>query len=228
MQLFLSVFRGLMKIYVADENEMLGDDDLCLLISKFQCVYHNRQRKKNPGCYNCGDLNHFIADCPKKSGGGQNNHFDNYRHRDRDEGGSNKERRRHKHHSHDWGGRFDKESLKKRFQYKAKKREKAFLAQLSDLDKSSNTDRSSSPTSDDDVKKKKKKRDKEATGFIGLCLAASRRKGFCTMAGEADGARASSGGHATPTHVDSSPGSESDLEVNSTIDRRSRQLEEAA
>ena len=187
----------------------MGDDDLCLLISKFQCGYHNRQRKKNPGCYNCGDLNHFVADCPKKSGGGQNNCFDYYRHRDRDEGGSNKERRRHKHRSRDRGGRFDKESLKKRFQYKAKKREKAFLAQLSDLDKSSDTDRSSSPTSDDDDKKKKK-RDKEATGFIGLCLAAGRRKSFCTMAGEADGARASSGGHATPTHVDSSPGSESD------------------
>ena len=89
---------------------MLGDDDLCLLISKFQRVYHNRQRKKNPGCYNCGDLNHFIADCPKKSGGGQNNNFDYYRHRD--EGGSNKEHRRHKHRSRDRGGRFDKESLK--------------------------------------------------------------------------------------------------------------------
>ena len=38
------------------------------------------------------------------------------------------------------------------------------------------------------------------------------------MAGEADGARASSGGHATLTHADSSPGSESDSEVNSTID----------
>ena len=37
-----------------------------------------------------------------------------------------------------------------------KKREKAFLAQLSDLDKSSDTDRSSSPTSDDNDKKKKK------------------------------------------------------------------------
>ena len=78
-------------------------------------------------------------------------------------------------------------------------------------------DRSSSPTSDDDDKKKKK-RDKEATGFIGLCLAAGRRKGFCTMAGEADGARASSGGHATPTHADSSSGSKCDSEVNSTID----------
>ena len=29
--------------------ETLGDDDLCLLISKFQRVYNNRQRKKNPG-----------------------------------------------------------------------------------------------------------------------------------------------------------------------------------
>ena len=38
------------------------------------------------------------------------------------------------------------------------------------------------------------------------------------MAGEANGARASSGEHATPTHVDSSPRSESDSEVNSTID----------
>ena len=86
---------------------------------------------------------------------------------------------------------------------------KTFLAQLSDLDKSSDIDRSSSPTSDNDDKKKKK-RDKDATGFIGLCLAAGRHKGFCTMAGEANGARASSGEHATPTHVDSSPGSESD------------------
>ena len=114
---------------ISDEQlETLGDDDLCLLISKFQRVYHNRQRKKNPGCYNCGDLNHFIADCPKKSGGGQNNSFDYYRHRDRDERGSNKERWCHKHRSRDRGGRFDKESLKKSFQYKAKKREKAFLA----------------------------------------------------------------------------------------------------
>ena len=174
---------------VSDEQlETLGDDDLCLLISKLQRVYHNRQRK-NPGCYNCGDLNHFIADCPKKSGGGQNNNFDYYRHHDRDEGGSNKERRHHKHRSRDRGGRF---------QYKAKKREKAFLAQLSDLDKSSDTDCSSSPISDDDdKKKKKKKRDKDAIGFIGLCLAAGRCKGFCTMAGEANGARVSSGEHAT-------------------------------
>ena len=33
------------------------------------------------------------------------------------------------------------------------------------------------------------------------------------MAGEANGARASPGGHATPTHDDSSPGSESDSEA---------------
>ena len=91
------------------------------------------------------------------------------------------------------------------------------MAQLSDLDKSSDTDRSSSSTSDDDDKKKKK-RDKEATGFIGLCLAAGWCKSFCTMAGEANDASASPGGHATPTHDDSSPGSESDSEVNSTID----------
>ena len=172
-----------MPSVIDEQLETLGDDDLCLLISKFQRVYHNRQRKKNPGCYNYSDLNHFIADCPKKSGAGQNNSFDYYRHRD--EGGSNKERRRHKHRSRDWGGRFDKESLKKRFHYKAKKREKAFLAQLSDLDKSFDTDRSSSPTSNDDDKKKKK-RDKEATGFIGLCLAAGRCKSFYTMAGECD------------------------------------------
>jgi hypothetical protein len=38
------------------------------------------------------------------------------------------------------------------------------------------------------------------------------------VACEANGARASPGGHVTPTHDDSSPGSESDSEVNSTID----------
>ena len=56
---------------VTDEQlETLGDDDLCLLINKFQHVYYNRQRRKNPGCYHYDDLNHFVADCPKKSGGG--------------------------------------------------------------------------------------------------------------------------------------------------------------
>ena len=110
--------------YVTDEQlETPGDDDLCLLISKFQRVYDNRQRRKNPGCYHCGDPNHFIAECPKKPGGGQNINPDYYCHRDHDEGGSNKERRRHKHRSRGRGkgGRFDKESLKKCFQYKAKK-----------------------------------------------------------------------------------------------------------
>ena len=35
---------------ILDEQlETLGHDDLCLLISKFQRIYHNRQRKKNPG-----------------------------------------------------------------------------------------------------------------------------------------------------------------------------------
>ena len=38
------------------------------------------------------------------------------------------------------------------------------------------------------------------------------------MAGEVNGARASPGGRGTPTHDGSSPGSESDSEVNSTID----------
>ena len=38
------------------------------------------------------------------------------------------------------------------------------------------------------------------------------------MAGETSGASATSGGHATPTHADSSLGSESNSEVNSTID----------
>ena len=35
---------------ITDEQlETPGDDDLCLLINKFQRVYHNRQRRKNPG-----------------------------------------------------------------------------------------------------------------------------------------------------------------------------------
>jgi len=46
------------------------------------------------------------------------------------------------------------------------------------------------------------------------------------MAGEADGARASSGGPATPTHSGSSPRSESDSEVTSTIDMLDAEVRE--
>jgi regulator of replication initiation timing len=46
------------------------------------------------------------------------------------------------------------------------------------------------------------------------------------MAGEANGARASPGGHATLTHDGSSPGSESDSEVNSSIDRLDTEVRE--
>jgi hypothetical protein len=46
------------------------------------------------------------------------------------------------------------------------------------------------------------------------------------MAGESSGAGASSGGHTTPTHVDSSPKSESDSEVHSMIDMLDTEVKE--
>jgi len=54
---------------IEEQMEALDDDSLALVIAKFQKFYTNRRGHDKEGrsiCYNCGDKNHFVADCPKK------------------------------------------------------------------------------------------------------------------------------------------------------------------
>jgi len=87
----------------------------------------NRRRGgSNQGCFGCGDLVHFIANCPKKSKYPSNKY----------NSGKRKEKREHSLDKHKSKGGFDKEVLKKRFLKKAKAQQCAFLASFSDLNDS--------------------------------------------------------------------------------------------
>ena len=52
-----------------EELEALDDDQLCLLSNKFQHLYSNRMSRRRGDklqCYECGKMDHFIADCPQR------------------------------------------------------------------------------------------------------------------------------------------------------------------
>ena len=47
------------------------DKDLALVARKFKYMYNNRRDRKggnSRGCFECGDSDHYVADCPKKKG----------------------------------------------------------------------------------------------------------------------------------------------------------------
>jgi hypothetical protein len=90
--------------------------------SQFHNNRLNRQHGGGPkqGCYGCGDLDHFIAHCPKK-----NKSFS---------GKYDSGKREYTSSKHKSKGGFDKEMLKKKYLKKAKAQERAFLVSLSDLD----------------------------------------------------------------------------------------------
>jgi hypothetical protein len=53
-----------------EQVKSLGDEKLALVASWFTWFHNNRMRRRRgglkDGCYNCGDLNHFVASFPKK------------------------------------------------------------------------------------------------------------------------------------------------------------------
>jgi hypothetical protein len=157
-----------------EQLEALGDNELALVISWFSRFHNNRLNHRRggapkEGCYGCGDIDHFVAHCPKK-----NKHSS-------DKYDSNKRKNKHEYTSkHKSKEGFNKEVLKKKYFKKAKVQERAFLASLSNLDNDTDDDRSSSSSNDESERKRKDK-------LTGLCFVAdSTHGGFCTMAVDAE------------------------------------------
>jgi hypothetical protein len=50
-----------------EQFESILDDKIALLVRKFRALHRFRkERRRSPrGCFECGDITHFIDDCPK-------------------------------------------------------------------------------------------------------------------------------------------------------------------
>jgi hypothetical protein len=164
-------------VYVTEEQlEALGDDELALVISWFLRFHNNHLNRWRGGgpkdeCYGCGDLDHFIAHCPKK-----NKHSFDKSSSSKYDSGKRKDKREYTYGKHKSKGCFNKEALEKKYLKKAKAQKHAFLASLRDLNNNSNDNHCSFPSSKDESERKHKDK------LTGLCfIASSTHGGFCTM-----------------------------------------------
>jgi hypothetical protein len=129
-----------------EQYESILDDKIALLVRKFRALHRFcKERRRSPrGCFECGDITHFIDDCPKsKKLNSSSNKYD-YTKRNNYNKGDDKKKYR-------FGDK------KKKFQ----KMMSQACAALSDLDFSS--DDSSSSYEDERPKRK-------TCNFTGLCL----------------------------------------------------------
>jgi hypothetical protein len=129
-----------------EKYESISDDEIALLARKFHALHKFRkERRRSPrGCFECGDITHFITNCPKGKKLDSSNKYDYTNQNNFSNKGDNKKKYR-------FGDK------KKRFQ----KIMSQACAALSDFDFSS-YDLSSS---EEDEKVKSKQGD-----FTGLCL----------------------------------------------------------
>jgi hypothetical protein len=51
-----------------EQYESIPDDEITLLATKFRALhrFHKERRRSHKGCFECGDITHFIANCPKR------------------------------------------------------------------------------------------------------------------------------------------------------------------
>jgi hypothetical protein len=72
-----------------EEFEVLGEDELALLTRQFERMHENRVNTRT--CFQCGKLEHFVADCPETV-----ENKDSYKHKSKTDG-KYRSRRDHKH-----------------------------------------------------------------------------------------------------------------------------------
>ncbi|WVZ61394.1 hypothetical protein U9M48_011277 [Paspalum notatum var. saurae] len=186
-------FSALMSV-TEEQLATLGDDELCLVSSRFQHAYDNRMSKKRgerPKCFECGEVGHFIAECPNK-----NDYYEKGKSysRDSDKYHSGKAGfDKHRSSKHGSGKRpFGKKNFRKAFksyQKDNRKRDKALFAEIGFCSSGSSSSSSSSSSSDEEITYRKDKRNDQG-GPAGLCFVStkSRRKNkdkrssVCSMA----------------------------------------------
>ncbi|WVZ80518.1 hypothetical protein U9M48_027988 [Paspalum notatum var. saurae] len=172
-------FSALMSV-TEEQLATLGDDELCLVSSHFQRAYDNQMRKKRrerPKCFECGEVGHFIAECPNK-----NDYYKKGKSyfRDSDKYHSGKEGfDKHRSSKHGSGKRpFGKKNFRKAFksyQKDSRKRDKAFFAEIGFCSSGSSSSTSSSSSSDEEITYRKDKRNDQG-GPAGLCFISTKSK----------------------------------------------------
>ncbi|KAJ1254086.1 hypothetical protein BS78_K121600 [Paspalum vaginatum] len=171
----------------ATELVSLGDDELCLVSSRFQRAYDNRMSKKRgerPKSFECGEVGHFIAECPNK----QNDYYKKGKNHSRDSNKYHSGKRDHTKHRSGKIKNFWKAF--KSYQKDNRKRDKAFFAALGGLCGGlSSSSSSSSSSSDEEIVTKRDKR-RDQGGPARLCFVSTKskrkhkmhRRSFCSMA----------------------------------------------
>jgi hypothetical protein len=151
-----------------EEFDMLGEDELVLLTSRFERLHENRvnMRRNTWTCFQCGKPGHFVTDCLEKV-----ENKDGYKHKLRTDG-KYRSRRDHK-SKHKNKHKDERRSRKKESRGKARS-----MVGASDVDSSSAYSTSSSSSSEDEGDRHRgRKSSKNLSGLS--CFA---RDGFCTMA----------------------------------------------
>ncbi|WVZ81236.1 LOW QUALITY PROTEIN: hypothetical protein U9M48_028634 [Paspalum notatum var. saurae] len=169
-------FSALMSV-TEEQLATLGDDELCLVSSRFQRAYDNRMSKKRgerPKCFECGEVGHFIAECPNK-----NDYYKKGKSYSRD---SDK--------YHPGKASFDKHAPAstapasapsnfrkafKSYQKDNRKRDKGFFAEIGFCSSGSSTSSSSSSSSDEEITYRKDKRNDQG-GPAGLCFVSTKSR----------------------------------------------------
>ncbi|WVZ90025.1 hypothetical protein U9M48_036359 [Paspalum notatum var. saurae] len=186
-------FSTLMSV-TEEQLASLGDEELCLVSSRFQCACDNRISKKRgerPKCFECGEVGHFIAKCPNKNdyykkGKSYSCDSDKYH-----SGKPSFDKLRSSKHGSSKRP-FGKKNFRKAFksyQKDNRKRDKAFFAEIGFCSSGSSSSSSSSSSSDEEITYRKDKRNHQG-GPAGLCFVSpkSRRRNkekrslVCSMA----------------------------------------------